>query len=138
MPCLVCHTPTLSWPQETTLDPSLFVTLWLLFLCPQTKPQDEAAIQAEAQSLRSQFMALMRQLFDSQLDSSSFEDACRSLLGTNSYVLFTLDKLVLKFVKHLQVWQRGSYGWEVGWRRGPVGFEGAGWWTTDRTWWWSP
>jgi hypothetical protein len=81
------------------------VLLLLLRLCLllQAKPVEEATIQAEAQALRVEFMSLMRQLFDSQLDSSSFEDACRSLLGTNSYVLFTLDKLVLKFVKHIQV-----------------------------------
>jgi hypothetical protein len=40
----------------------------------------------------------------------------RSLLGTNSYVLFTLDKLVYKLVKHMQamvadhqVWGRARY-----------------------------
>lgn len=37
------------------------------------------------------------------MDSSTFEDSCRALLGTNSYVLFTLDKLIQKFIKHMAV-----------------------------------
>lgn len=81
------------------------------------KPQDEAsaAKQAEeASRLHTAFMAMVRRLLDGKLDSNSFEDQCRALLGTNSYVLFTLDKLVYKLVKHMQVGGgRGLGGWIV-------------------------
>jgi len=36
------------------------------------------------------------------VESSSFEDDCRTLLGANSYVLFTLDKLIYKIVKQIE------------------------------------
>ena len=65
---------------------------------PLLPPQDEAAVQAEAQRLHAAFMDMARRLLDGKLDSSSFEDQCRALLGTNSYMLFTLDKLVYKLV----------------------------------------
>jgi hypothetical protein len=46
---------------------------------------------------------LSPQVLDGHMDSSTFEDSCRALLGTNSYVLFTLDKLIQKFIKHMAV-----------------------------------
>lgn len=46
---------------------------------------------------------MLRRVLDGHMDSSSFEDNCRALLGTNSYVLFTLDKLIQKFIKHMAV-----------------------------------
>jgi paired amphipathic helix protein Sin3a len=48
-------------------------------------------------------MSMLRRVLDGHMDSSSFEDNCRALLGTNSYVLFTLDKLIQKFIKHMAV-----------------------------------
>jgi paired amphipathic helix protein Sin3a len=48
-------------------------------------------------------MSMLRQVLDGHMDSSTFEDSCRALLGTNSYVLFTLDKLIQKFIKHMAV-----------------------------------
>eukprot|EP00884_Botryococcus_braunii_P021578 jgi/Botrbrau1/8103/Bobra.0230s0026.1 len=55
-----------------------------------------------AQDLHSQFMTMLFELLEGNLESGQFEDNVRALLGTNSYVLFTLDKLVYKIVKHLQ------------------------------------
>ena len=38
-------------------------------------------------------------MLDGSSDSTKFEDDCRSIIGTQSYVLFTLDKLIYKVVK---------------------------------------
>eukprot|EP00878_Enallax_costatus_P007439 GHUV01007791.1.p1 GENE.GHUV01007791.1~~GHUV01007791.1.p1 ORF type:complete len:1062 (+),score=409.26 GHUV01007791.1:105-3290(+) len=64
-------------------------------------PQAEAARAEEAQRLHREFMSMLRKVLDGHMDSSTFEDQCRALLGTNSYVLFTLDKLIQKFIKHM-------------------------------------
>lgn len=67
-------------------------------------PLQEAAARAEeAARLHREFMSMLRQVLDGHMDSSTFEDSCRALLGTNSYVLFTLDKLIQKFIKHMAV-----------------------------------
>jgi len=42
------------------------------------------------------------QLLDGNIEMSQFEDRCRTLLSTNSYVLFTLDKLIFRLVKQMQ------------------------------------
>ncbi|CAN8311913.1 unnamed protein product [Cochlearia groenlandica] len=49
----------------------------------------------------SRFMDALYNLLEGTTDNSKFEDECRSFFGTQSYILFTLDKLVQKFVKHL-------------------------------------
>ncbi|CAH2038379.1 unnamed protein product [Thlaspi arvense] len=49
----------------------------------------------------SRFMDALYNLLDGSSDNTKFEDECRSIIGAQSYVLFTLDKLVQKFVKHL-------------------------------------
>ncbi|GAU46092.1 hypothetical protein TSUD_135240 [Trifolium subterraneum] len=41
-------------------------------------------------------------LLDGSSDNSKFEDDCRAIIGTQSYVLFTLDKLIYKLVKQYQ------------------------------------
>lgn len=48
------------------------------------------------------FMSALYNLLDGSSDNAKFEDDCRAIIGTQSYVLFTLDKLIYKFVKHLQ------------------------------------
>ncbi|CAA2958732.1 paired amphipathic helix Sin3-like 2 isoform X1 [Olea europaea subsp. europaea] len=48
------------------------------------------------------FMSALFSLLDGSSDNAKFEDDCRSLLGNQSYVLFTLDKLIYKLVKQLQ------------------------------------
>eukprot|EP00775_Hariotina_reticulata_P006274 gene6274-6513_t len=67
----------------------------------QPDPQADAARAEEAARLHREFMSMLRRVLDGHMDSSSFEDQCRALLGTNSYVLFTLDKLIQKFIKHM-------------------------------------
>ncbi|KAF8098764.1 hypothetical protein N665_0259s0034 [Sinapis alba] len=49
------------------------------------------------------FMNALYNLLDGTSDNSKFEDDCRSIIGTQSYVLFTLDKLIYKLIKHIQV-----------------------------------
>ncbi|CAN6340946.1 unnamed protein product [Urochloa humidicola] len=51
----------------------------------------------------SKFISALYSLLDGSSDSTKFEDDCRSTIGTQSYVLFTLDKLIFKVVKQLQV-----------------------------------
>lgn len=48
------------------------------------------------------FMTALYYLLDGSSDNSKFEDDCRAILGNQSYVLFTLDKLIYKLVKQLQ------------------------------------
>lgn len=47
-------------------------------------------------------MNALYNLLDGSSDNTKFEDDCRAIIGTQSYVLFTLDKLIYKLVK--QVW----------------------------------
>ncbi|KAK9837425.1 hypothetical protein WJX81_001540 [Elliptochloris bilobata] len=57
----------------------------------------------EAREVHVRFMRLVFELIDGSLDPGQYEDAVRALLGTNSYVLFTLDKLIMKVVKQMQL-----------------------------------
>ncbi|KAK1440829.1 hypothetical protein QVD17_06661 [Tagetes erecta] len=52
--------------------------------------------------LYSRFMSALYNLLDGSTDNAKFEDDCRAILGNQSYVLFTLDKLIYKLVKQLQ------------------------------------
>ncbi|KAL6865182.1 hypothetical protein ACP4OV_016333 [Aristida adscensionis] len=47
----------------------------------------------------SRFISAVYNLLDGSSDNTKFEDDCRSIIGTQSYVLFTLDKLIYKIVK---------------------------------------
>ncbi|KAF1875223.1 hypothetical protein Lal_00007839 [Lupinus albus] len=48
------------------------------------------------------FMNALYNLLDGSSDNAKFEDECRAIIGTQSYLLFTLDKLIYKLVKQLQ------------------------------------
>ncbi|XP_071927968.1 paired amphipathic helix protein Sin3-like 3 [Coffea arabica] len=48
------------------------------------------------------FMNALYSLLDGSADNAKFEDDCRAIIGTQSYLLFTLDKLIYKLVKQLQ------------------------------------
>ncbi|KAL9230128.1 hypothetical protein vseg_005517 [Gypsophila vaccaria] len=48
------------------------------------------------------FMTALYSLLDGSSDNTKFEDVCRTIIGNQSYVLFTLDKLIYKLVKQLQ------------------------------------
>lgn len=47
-------------------------------------------------------MQVLYGLLDGSLDNPTFEDECRAIIGTKSFVLFTLDELIFKLVKQLQ------------------------------------
>lgn len=46
-------------------------------------------------------MGALYSLLDGSADNTKFEDDCRSIIGNQSYVLFTLDKLIYKLVKQV-------------------------------------
>lgn len=46
-------------------------------------------------------MNALYNLLDGSSDNTKFEDDCRAIIGTQSYVLFTLDKLIYKLVKQV-------------------------------------
>ncbi|XP_019445511.1 PREDICTED: paired amphipathic helix protein Sin3-like 4 isoform X1 [Lupinus angustifolius] len=48
------------------------------------------------------FMNALYNLLDGSSDNAKFEDDCRAVIGTQSYLLFTLDQLIYKLVKQLQ------------------------------------
>ncbi|KAI0488543.1 hypothetical protein KFK09_028379 [Dendrobium nobile] len=48
------------------------------------------------------FTTALYSLLDGTADNTKFEDDCRAIIGTQSYLLFTLDKLIYKVVKQLQ------------------------------------
>ncbi|CAK9139177.1 unnamed protein product [Ilex paraguariensis] len=52
--------------------------------------------------LYARFMSALYKLLDGSFDNAKFEDDCRAIIGNQSYVLFTLDKLIYKLVKQLQ------------------------------------
>ncbi|PSC76597.1 Paired amphipathic helix isoform C [Micractinium conductrix] len=56
-----------------------------------------------AGSMHTQFLELATALIEGRMDASAYEDDVRALLGMSSYVLFTLDKLVSKVVKQMQL-----------------------------------
>ena len=92
---------------------------------PGAASSDPAAVAAEAERLHGEFLGMVRRLVDGDLDSGAFEDETRALLGTNAYVLFTLDKLVYRLVKHTQQ-MLGEDGGGGGGAGGPGGGAGGG------------
>lgn len=46
-------------------------------------------------------MSALYNLLDGSADNAKFEDECRAIIGNQSYVLFTLDKLIYKLVKQV-------------------------------------
>uniref|UniRef100_A0A1J3CP36 Paired amphipathic helix protein Sin3-like 1 n=1 Tax=Noccaea caerulescens TaxID=107243 RepID=A0A1J3CP36_NOCCA len=48
------------------------------------------------------FIRALYGLLDGSVENTKFEDECRAIIGNQSYVLFTLDKLIYKLVKQLQ------------------------------------
>lgn len=62
---------------------------------------DSAAAGAEAAAVHREFITLLENTLDNRIDASTYEDECRMLMGTSSYVLFTLDKLIIKVVKQV-------------------------------------
>lgn len=56
----------------------------------------------KAEDVHKEFLTLLFNLLNGSTDQSQFEDDCRLLLGANSYLLFTLDKLIYKLIKQVQ------------------------------------
>ncbi|BAU01122.1 hypothetical protein VIGAN_11028300 [Vigna angularis var. angularis] len=50
----------------------------------------------------SRFRNALYNLLDGSAENAKFEDECRAIIGNQSYVLFTLDKLIYKLVRQLQ------------------------------------
>lgn len=48
------------------------------------------------------FLSKLYALIDGSIDSTKYEDCCRSLMGSTSYFLFTMDKLVTLVLKQMQ------------------------------------
>lgn len=46
-------------------------------------------------------MTALYNLLDGSSDNAKFEDDCRAIIGAQSYLLFTLDKLIYKIVKQV-------------------------------------
>lgn len=46
-------------------------------------------------------MSALFSLLNGSAENSKFEDECRAIIGNQSYVLFTLEKLIYKLVKQV-------------------------------------
>lgn len=53
--------------------------------------------------IHGEFLKLLFHLLNGTTESGKFEDDCRTLLGSKSYLLFTLDKLIYKVIKQVQL-----------------------------------
>lgn len=63
---------------------------------------EEGAEGEKKETTYAKFMEMLISLVEGQLDNGKFEDDCRVLLGTNSYELYTLDKVVEKLLGQAQ------------------------------------
>ncbi|KAG1451440.1 hypothetical protein G6F56_008088 [Rhizopus delemar] len=48
-------------------------------------------------------LALIDKLFEGDIDQQTFEESVRYIFGTDAYILFTIDKLVLSLVRHIHI-----------------------------------
>ncbi|OMO52741.1 Paired amphipathic helix [Corchorus olitorius] len=58
--------------------------------------------ESSSSDLYARFVSALYSVLDGSADNAKFEDECRAIIGNQSYVLFTLDKLIYKLVKQLQ------------------------------------
>lgn len=61
------------------------------------KPEDEKDKYSNFIKLLASFLMGSRD----QTNQSTYEDDCRAMFGVQSYVLFTLDKLISQLTKHV-------------------------------------
>ncbi|KAK4272056.1 hypothetical protein QN277_020656 [Acacia crassicarpa] len=66
------------------------------------EPKWKTTKEASSPDPYSRFMNALYNLLDGSADNVKFEDECRAIIGNQSYVLFTLDKLIYKLVRQLQ------------------------------------
>lgn len=46
-------------------------------------------------------LSLIDKLFEGEIDQQTFEESVRYIFGTDAYIMFTIDKLVLSIVRHV-------------------------------------
>ncbi|KAH6815664.1 hypothetical protein C2S51_020484 [Perilla frutescens var. frutescens] len=70
-----------------------------------SSPENKWRVSNDANSTDSyaRFKDALHSLLNGSYDNTKFEDECRALVGAQSYLLFTLDKLIHKLVKQLQI-----------------------------------
>ncbi|KAG5535019.1 hypothetical protein RHGRI_022955 [Rhododendron griersonianum] len=61
--------------------------------------KSRTAKDASPPDLYDRFMSALYNLLDGSAGNEKFEDDCQSIIENQSYVLFTLDKLICKLVK---------------------------------------
>ena len=66
------------------------------------EPAEGSDVARTIAAMQADFFALVHSHLASKVDSSVFEDQCRAMLGSQSYVLFTIVKLITKLLKTLQ------------------------------------
>eukprot|EP00252_Welwitschia_mirabilis_P014418 TRINITY_DN3168_c0_g1_i2.p1 TRINITY_DN3168_c0_g1~~TRINITY_DN3168_c0_g1_i2.p1 ORF type:complete len:1345 (-),score=339.72 TRINITY_DN3168_c0_g1_i2:26-4060(-) len=86
----------------------LHQTLYERILCAKTnamliEQNGKNSKDVSRSNLYTKFLSALYSLLDGSADNSKFEDECRAIIGTQSYMLFTLDKLIFKLVKQLQI-----------------------------------
>ncbi|XP_042052959.1 paired amphipathic helix protein Sin3-like 5 isoform X2 [Salvia splendens] len=69
-----------------------------------SSPDDKWRVSNDAnlEDSFARFKNALHSLLSGSSDNAKFEDDCRALVGSQSYILFTLDKLIHKLVKQLQ------------------------------------
>ncbi|KAG1680591.1 hypothetical protein FOA52_015039 [Chlamydomonas sp. UWO 241] len=70
---------------------------------PAPPRESDPAVLAAAADAHAQFMAMTGQMLRGELEIAVYEDDVRALLGTSSYELFTLDKLLHKITTHMRM-----------------------------------
>ncbi|OAE28655.1 hypothetical protein AXG93_1335s1470 [Marchantia polymorpha subsp. ruderalis] len=85
----------------------LHQTLYERILCAKTNSiaaerKWKSIKDTASPNLYAKFQKVLLNLLDGSTDNAKFEDECRTIIGTQSYILFTLDKLIFKLVKQLQ------------------------------------
>ncbi|EPS70392.1 hypothetical protein M569_04368, partial [Genlisea aurea] len=70
-----------------------------------SSPENKWKILNDAHSADpyARFKCALHNLLDGTSDSMKFEDECRAIVGAQSYILFTLDKLIHKLIKQMQI-----------------------------------
>lgn len=58
-------------------------------------------MHTHAKHMLCRFTSALYNLLDGSADNEKFEDDCQAIIGNQSYVLFTLDKLICKLVKQV-------------------------------------
>lgn len=54
-------------------------------------------------------LALVDKLFEGEIDQQTYEECVRYNFGTDAYIMFTIDKLVLSLVRHVSSVQYTSF-----------------------------